>query len=129
MAPKISPILVAAFPDQGKLWKSVDRLRELGISSEFIGVFIGANGARPGHPHELHLVSAFAPSRLHEEIRAVFIGCGAADVGYPPEMRESYGSVPHPGAIEDHDLKLPLGMEYPDTVRRRTPANASGARP
>ncbi len=127
MAAKAAPILVAAFDCEEKLWASVSGLKEKGIGPEFIGVYIGGNGVIPGHHGDMYLVSAFAASRLHDDIRSVFASCGASEFGGPQEMRASHGTVPHPGSIEDRDLKLPLGMEYPDTVRRRTPANGNGS--
>lgn len=110
---KEAPILAAEFPDERQLWRAVQALEERKIGRDFIGVFIGENGHTPDGPKELHLISVLAPSRLHEEIRTAFSECGATAVGNPNLISERHGVVPHPGAFEDHDMKLPMGEEFP----------------
>ncbi len=95
------------------------QLEEGRIGRDFIGVLIGEDGREPNGQRELHLVSVLAPSRLHEEIRDAFGRCGAEVVGDRKEMASRYGVVPHPGALEDHDMKLPMGSEFPGPKARR----------
>lgn len=110
---KEAPILAAEFPGERELWAAVRALEERRIGRDFIGVFIGENGHEPDGPGTLHLLSVLAPSRLHEEIKEAFASCGATTVGGPKEFSARHGVVPHPGALEDHEMKLPMGQEYP----------------
>jgi len=111
---KEAPILVAEFPDEKQLWATVHVLEEHKIGRDFIGVLISEDGHESNGHRGLHLLSVLAPSRLHEEIRGAFAQHGATAVGSPREMLGRHGVIPHPGAIEDHDMKLPMGLEYPD---------------
>jgi len=110
---KEAPILAAEFPGERELWAAVRALEERRIGRDFIGVFIGENGYEPDGAATVHLLSVLAPSRLHEELRAALRGCGATAVGSPREIAGRHGVVPHPGVLEDHDMKLPMGPEYP----------------
>ena len=120
-AKKEAPILVAEFPGVEQLWGAVHALEERKIGRDFIGVLISENGHEPNGRRGLHLLSVLAPSRLHEGIRSDFDQSGATAIGNPQEMAARYGTVPHPGAFEDHDMKLPMGLEYPaaGSARRR----------
>jgi len=125
---KEAPIVVAAFPGEGQLWQAVQALEERRIGHDFIGVLISEDGLKPNGSKAngarmLHLLSVLAPRRLHEEIRSAFVQCGAMAIGGAKEMAGLYGVVPHPGAREDHDMKLPMGLEYPETRRRRARGN------
>ena len=111
------PIVVAAFEEDEQVSSTVRLLTECGIGLDFIGVFIGhaafgVNGSGP-----LKLLSVLAPTRRHEEIKAAFALTGAKVVGDVPTMRSLYGVVPHPGAFEHSDMKLPMGCEYGDGHR------------
>ncbi len=118
---KWPPILVAEFPGEKQLSKALQALEERGIGRDFIGLLIGEDGHEPNGQQELHLLSVLAPSRLHEEIRSAFVESGATVVGDPKEMADRHSVIPHPGAFEDHEMKLPMGLEYPYTrsARRR----------
>ena len=117
------PILVAAFKEEHQLLSALASLDERRIGRDFIGVFVGEGefGVNGGGP--LHLLSVLAPRRLHDEIRASFSSSGAETVGDVPEMRAIYRTVPHPGALDYYDMKLPMGAEYP--LPRRTSGNGS----
>ncbi len=117
------PILVAAFKEESQLLSALAGLDERRIGRDFIGVFVGEGefGVNGGGP--LHLLSVLAPSRLHDEIRASFAAGGAEAVGGVAEMRAVYRTVPHPGALDYHDMKLPMGAEYP--LPRRSSGNGS----
>ncbi len=121
-AEKEAPILVAAFPGEPELWRAVRALEEQGIGRDFIGVFIGECGQEAGGPRTLYLLSVLAPSRLHPEIKGLFAECGATAVGGPKDMGGRYGVVPHPGALEYHEMKVPMGPEYPIVRDRKGPA-------
>lgn len=120
---KAPPILVAAFKEERQLLSALADLESRRIGRDFIGVFVGEGefGVNGGGP--LHLLSVLAPSRLHDEIRASFADNGAEAAGSVAEMRAVYRTVPHPGALEYHDMKLPMGAEYPQP--RRSSGNGS----
>ncbi len=117
------PILVAAFKEESQLLSALASLDERRIGRDFIGVFVGEGefGVNGGGP--LHLLSVLAPSRLHDQIRASFADNGAEAAGGVAEMRAVYRTVPHPGALDYHDMKLPMGAEYP--LPRRSSGNGS----
>ena len=123
---RAAPVLVAAFKEEGQLLSALASLEERRIGRDFIGVFVGEGefGVNGGGP--LHLLSVLAPSRLHDEIRASFAGSGAEAVGDVAEMRAVYRTVPHPGALDYYDMKLPMGAEYPQPRRRN--GNGAGVR-
>lgn len=111
---KQAPVLVAEFPGELELWTAVRALEERRIGRDFIGVFVGENGHQGDGPTEMFLLSVLAPSRLHDQISDAFVHSGATATGTVTEMARRHGLVPHPGAIEDRELKLPMGSEYPD---------------
>ena len=123
---RAAPVLVAAFKEESQLLSALASLEERRIGRDFIGVFVGEGefGVNGGGP--LHLLSVLAPSRLHDEIRASFAGSGAEAVGDVAEMRAVYRTVPHPGALDYYDMKLPMGAEYPQPRRRN--GNGAGVR-
>ncbi len=114
-----APFLTASFPDERSLWCAVAALQERKIGPDLIGVLIGEAGDASRGDSRVHLASTLVPRRLHEEVRSAFLSCGATFVGNVRELAQRYGRVPHPGVVEDHDLKLPMGLEYPDTRRGR----------
>ncbi len=117
---KEAPVLVAEFPEETKLWEAVRALEERKIGRDFIGVLISENEHdEPNGQKEVHLLSALAPRRLHEEIRSDFVRFEATDIGNPREMAARHGAIPHPGAFEDHGMKLPMGLEFPNARRKR----------
>lgn len=117
------PVLVAAFNSESQLQSALASLEERRIGPDFIGVFVGEAGFGVNGGGPLYLLSVLAPRRRHDEIRASFSGSGAEAVGDVAQMRAIYRTVPHPGASERHDMKLPMGAEYPQPRRK----NASGA--
>ena len=116
---KEAPILVAELPGERQLWVAVQALEERKIGRDFIGVLISEDGHEPSGQGEVYLLSVLAPNRLHEEIRSTFAQCGATAIGSPKEMAGRYATIPHPGAFEDREMKLPMGLEYPDARRAR----------
>lgn len=116
---KAAPILVAAFPTEEQLWSGVKALENNRIGRDFIGMLIGQDGFRPGVAGLCCLLSVLAPFRLHEQIRTTFLEAGATDVGEPGEMAARFGHIPHPGVIDDRNLKLVMGDEYWRAVARR----------
>ncbi len=116
---KEAPVLVATFPGETQLWEAVRALEEHKIGRDFIGVLINENEHEPNGHKEVHLLSALAPRRLHEEIRNDFVRFEATDIGNPREMAARHGAIPHPGAFEDHGMKLPMGLEFPNARRKR----------
>ncbi|MDP2950733.1 MAG: hypothetical protein Q8P22_14530 [Chloroflexota bacterium] len=124
---QVPPILVAAFKEESQLLSALASLEEQQIGRDFIGVFVGeaAFGVNGGHP--LHLLSVLAPRRLHDEIRGSFSSSGAEAVGGAAEMQALYRTIPHPGALDYYDMKLPMGAEYPQ-ARRNNGNGAQGRR-
>ncbi len=107
------PILVAAFKKESQLLSALASLEEHQIGRDFVGVFVGEAGFGVNGGGRLHLLSVLAPRRLHDEIRGSFSSSGAEAVGDAAEMRPIYRTIPHPGALDYFDMKLPMGAEYP----------------
>jgi hypothetical protein len=125
---QLAPVLVAVFPDEGPAREAVAALEERGVGRDFIGLRLGAepvNGyaaVTGAELSEASLVSVLAPSRLMEDVRAVLTAHGASIIDEHHAVAPIYGSVPHPGTLEDHDLKFPMGLEFPDSKVRRPKA-------
>lgn len=96
-------ILVGAFPHDYQLRAAQKALEEHGLSRDFIGTAISEGAS---------LLSVLVPRGQEDEIASVLARCGATMVGEPAELEPHYGPTPHPGAWEDHDLKIP-SREYP----------------
>lgn len=111
-------VLVGVFPDESQLRIALEGLEAMGIASDFIGAII---------KDDQSLLSVKVPAGRHEEVRSLLqrFGVTTMGVGEPAELEPHYGPIPHPGIIEDHDLKLPLGREYPTTTQ---PPALSGER-
>lgn len=123
------PVLVAVFPADGLVREAVAALEEKGVGRDFIGLRLSATpvngyaGAfESGELSEASLVSVLAPKRLIEDVRAVLTAHGASAIDEHHAISPLFGSVPHPGTLEDHDLKLPMGLEFPDSKVRRPKA-------
>jgi hypothetical protein len=78
-------------------------------------------------PSEASLLSVLAPRRLTEDVRAILTAHGASMIDDHHAVSPIFGSVPHPGTLEDHDLKLPMGLEFPDNNVRRAKAASEAA--
>ncbi len=123
-----APVLVAVFPSEGPARAAVAALEEKGVGLDFIGLRLGAmpiNGyaaLEDGGPSEASLLSVLAPRRLTEDVRSVLAAHGASLIDEHHAVSPIYGSVPHPGTLEDHDLKMPMGLEFPDNKVRRPEA-------
>jgi len=115
---KQPPILAAAFAAEGQLQAALARLAERKIPPDFIGAYVGEDGADRHGLRDIYLLSVLAPRRLHEDIKASFQECGALSVGSAVEMRAAYGVVPHPGVLEYREMKLPTGHEYYQLLSR-----------
>ncbi len=120
------PVLVAAFKEEGQLMSALASLEERRIGRDFIGVFVGEAGFGINGGGPLHLLSVLAPRRLHDEIRDSFSSSGAEAVGDVAEMRAIYRTIPHPGALDYYDMKLPMGEEFPQPSRRNGHSNGNG---
>jgi len=106
------PIVVAAFADHEQVDAAVARLEALKVRRDLIGVCTSVNG-RNGHGRErVHLLSVLAPSRLNGDVERLLVRCNALSVGSAAEMRAAFGVIPHPGVLEDRDMKLPMGSDY-----------------
>jgi hypothetical protein len=122
------PVLVAVFSSEGPAREAVAALGDKGVGRDFIGLRLGAepvNGyaaVTGAELSEASLVSVLAPSRLIEDVRAVLTAHGASIIDEHRAVSPIYGSVPHPGTLEDRDLKLPMGLEFPDSKFRRPKA-------
>ncbi len=99
-------LLLATFPGPYSLEAAVQEMRRLGVPAENIGY------TRTDHSY---LLSVFPPHGRRELVVFSLHEQGASAVGSPQELGLDYRSIPHPGASEDHDLKLPWGREYPAT--------------
>jgi hypothetical protein len=123
-----APVLVAVFPSEEPAREAVAALEKKGVGRDFIGLRLGAtpvNGyaaLEEIDPSESSLLSVLAPRRLTEDVRAILTAHGASMIGEHHAVSPIFGSVPHPGTLEDHDLKLPMGLEFPDNKVRRAKA-------
>jgi hypothetical protein len=130
---KPAPVLVAVFPSERPAWEAVAALEKKGVGRDFIGLRLGAmpvNGYAAVEeigPSKSSLLSVLAPSRLTEDVRTVLTAHGASMIDEHRAVAPIFGSVPHPGTLEDHDLKLPMGLEFPDNSVRRARAAPEAA--
>ncbi|MEK7848408.1 MAG: hypothetical protein AAB270_05750, partial [Chloroflexota bacterium] len=108
-------ILVATFPGPYSLDAAVQEMRRMGLPADSIGY------ASSDHSN---LLSVFPPDGRQELVIVILHQQGALAVGEPRQMGLDYRLIPHPGASEDHDMKLPAGREFPAT--RKPPALAHG---
>lgn len=128
-----APVLVAVFPSEGPAWEAVVALEKKGVGRDFIGLRLGAmpvNGyaaLEDAGPSEASLLSVLAPRRLTEDVRAILTAHGASMIDDHHAVSPIFGSVPHPGTLEDHDLKLPMGLEFPDNMVHRAKAASEAA--
>lgn len=108
-------ILVAGFPQDSQLWGAWEVLRNHGVSPDFIGAIVkeAEDGGRPDYAN---LLSVLVPRGRQGEIETLLREQGATVVGEPVELGLNYTAIPHPGAVVDHDFKLPAGREYPTTL-------------
>ena len=116
---KRPPVVVASFDDEDALWEAVRDLEGRKIGLDFIGAYVGEDPTDVAGERTLCLLSALAPRRLHDELKAAMAEHGATDVGDVAAFRMRYGFVPHPGALDYFDMRLPMGREYPLTKARR----------
>lgn len=110
------PIIVGAFAKEEQVDAAAAGLKALDLEPDLIGVSMRVDG-RAGDA--VHLVSVLAAPRLREQIERLFLACDALLVGGLAEARAAFGAVPHPGVIEDGDVKLPSGREYHDSTNGR----------
>lgn len=118
------PILVASFPTEAGLETVLTGLVERKISRDFIGTLVKDSGSRPDGTRT-YLLSVLAPSRLHQDIRAVFAEAGATDTGGAEEMAARWGEIPHPGVIDDRGTKTPAGSEHWQLEAKRPAGRAA----
>lgn len=116
------PVIVASFAEEEALWEGVRALHERRVLSDFVGAYLGEDPTDITGRRHLYLLSVLAPRRLLEELGEAMRGCGASEVGTVEAFRRRYGFVPHPGALDYNDMRLPMGQEYPLNLagRRRS---------
>lgn len=119
---KQPPVLVAAFADEADLAEAMRQLQDRKIGPDFVGAYLGEDPSDISGERSLYLLSVFAARRLHEELAAALKACSATQVGSVDSFRQAYGLVPHPGVLDYHDMRLPMGSEYPLTRLRRAKA-------
>jgi glutamate synthase (NADPH/NADH) small chain len=111
IAERPARILVGAFPEERQLREALQALEAKGIGLDFLGALIKEEDDR-----QINLLSVRLLRHRREEVDEILRRHGATVVGEPADLEPIYGHTPHPGALEDRDLKLPLGREYPDTL-------------
>ncbi|MDI6857482.1 MAG: hypothetical protein QME71_04100 [Dehalococcoidia bacterium] len=110
------PVIVGAFAEEEQADAAVAGLKAFDLEPDLIGVSMRVDG-RAGDA--VHLVGVMAPPRLRGQIERLFLACDALLLGGPAEALAAFGAVPHPGVIEDGDVKLPSGREYHDSTNGR----------
>jgi len=104
VTPRTNRARTAAFPDEHSLESAISSLVRGGLPEDWLGVAI-RDGA--------HLLTAVAPPGRERELDNQLKELGATFAGGVSELPEQYGAAPHPGVREDHDMKLPMGREFP----------------
>ena len=104
-ATRPSRIRTAAFPSESRLDQAVHALIGDGFPEDLLGVAIRPEGS--------YLLTVVSPVGRVHETEARLQSLGAEVVGAAKELPAHYGPAPHPGVREDHDLKLPMGREFP----------------
>lgn len=110
IAERPARIIVGVFSEGAHVHRTMETLRSRGIAPDFMGAII-----KDGKEHA-NLLSVRVFQGKQKEIADLLRQLGAIEVGEPADLESKYGRTPHPGAIEEKDLKMPLGREYPATV-------------
>ncbi len=110
IAERPARILVAAFREAGHVRRTLETLQSRGFDPDFLGAIIKDDGEHAS------LLSVRVFQGKQQEVADLLRQCGAIEVGEPADLGAKYGRAPHPGAVEDKDLKMPLGREYPATL-------------
>ncbi|MHB8619767.1 MAG: NAD(P)-dependent oxidoreductase [Chloroflexota bacterium] len=104
IAPRTTRFRTAVFPDERSLEAAVHSLTGDGYPLEWLGVAIRDHA---------HLLTAMSSPGREYELDHRLLEAGATSAGATSELPGQYGPAPHPGVREDHDLKLPMGREFP----------------
>ncbi|MDP2727227.1 MAG: NAD(P)-dependent oxidoreductase [Dehalococcoidia bacterium] len=110
IAERPARILVGAFRKAAQARDTLQVLQSRGIDPDFLGAII------KGDNEHSNLLSVRVLQGKQKEIADLLRQCGAIEVGEPADLVAKYGMTPHPGSIDDKDLKLPMGREYPATL-------------
>ena len=100
-----SRIRTAAFPSENRLEGAIGALIRDGYPEDLLGVAI-----RGEHTY---LLTVVGHAGHQHELDARLLRLGANVVTGATELPAAYGAAPHPGVREDHDMKLPMGREFP----------------
>lgn len=103
--PQPSRIRTAVFPNENRLDVAIDALIRDGYPEDILGVAI--------RPKRIYLLTVVGHAGRERDVDTRLLGLGASQVTSATELPESYGPAPHPGVREDHDMKLPMGREFP----------------
>jgi|GEM_PF-1361340 len=95
----------AAFPDEKRLENAILALIHDGYAEDLLGVAI--------RPEGIYLLTVVGHADREHEVDTRLVGLGASLVTAATALPSAYGQAPHPGVREDHDLKLPMGREFP----------------
>jgi glutamate synthase (NADPH/NADH) small chain len=104
---RLSRIRTAAFPNEERLDAAIDALVHEGYPEDTLGVAVRESG--------VCLLSVIAPAGREREVDVRLAALGADLVGGVKDLPSAYGMAPHPGVREEHDMKLPMGREFPAT--------------
>ena len=100
-----SRVRAAAFPSEERLEAAIHALTGEGFSEDLLGVAVRGE--------EVYLLSVVSSPGHEREVDARLLALGADVAGGIADLPARYGPAPHPGVREDHDLKLPMGREFP----------------
>lgn len=110
IAERPARILVGVFSKGEQVRSALKALQGKGVNPDFLGATIKGDGDHAS------LLAVRVWQGKQDEIAALLRQCGATEVGEPGGLEPQYGRMPHPGAINDKDLILPMGREYPATL-------------
>ncbi|HLB12052.1 MAG TPA: NAD(P)-dependent oxidoreductase [Dehalococcoidia bacterium] len=110
IAERPARILVGAFRDAAYVRRTLQTLQSRGIDPDFMGAIIKDDG------EHANLLSVRVLQGRQKEVSDLLRQCGAIEIGEPSDLESKYGRTPHPGCVEDKELKMPLGREYPATL-------------
>ncbi|MDO8689527.1 MAG: NAD(P)-binding protein, partial [Dehalococcoidia bacterium] len=110
VAERPARILVGVFRKGAHVRGALQTLQSRGIAPDFMGAII------PDDDEHANMLGVRVFQGKQSEVADLLRQLGAIEVGEPAALEAKYGRTPHPGAIEDKELKLPSGREYPATL-------------
>ncbi len=113
VAKKPVHILIGEFRHEHALRSAQAALQEHGIGTDFMGSIIKDSREGGEGSDGCYLLSVLVPRGREGEIGVIMHKAGANRIAEPARLGPDLKHIPHPGIVEDRELKLPAGREYP----------------